>query len=76
MSKHKKINKEKVLRFLLIESIKEIISRDIANTNLRIKDLEMKNKTFRERVLRIYIQKVSEKFSLEEIEEFLTKELD
>ena len=76
MSKHKKINKEKVLRFLLIESIKEIISRDIANTNLRIKDLEMKNKTFREIVLRIYIPKVSEKFSLEEIEEFLTKELD
>lgn len=76
MSKHKKINKDKVLRFLLIESIKEIISRDIANTNLRIKDLEMKNKTFRERVLRIYILKVSEKFSLEEIEEFLTKELD
>lgn len=76
MSKHKKINKDKVLRFLLIESIKEIISRDIANTNLRIKDLEMKNKTFRERILRIYIPKVSEKFSLEEIEEFLTKELD
>lgn len=70
------LNREKVLRYMFLESIKEVISRDMANTNLRVKDLEMRSKTFRERVLRVFIPKVSEKFTLEEIEEYLHKELD
>lgn len=73
--KKKKSNKNKMLKHLFIESIKETISEEIAEGSLEIKELEYLNDTFFQRSAKKFTGNLVGKFTIEELKEFIENEL-
>lgn len=75
MEKKDKIDREKTLKYLFLETIKDTIADEMLKGTLDIKEIEMNNATFFTRVLRNFINNTQNYYNFEEIKDFIKENI-